>query len=113
MLVGLAGKMPTRLKVGDNEAEFVEEREAVSGALLQSVESAPPGSKAEVADVVQRVAAVAPEVAAPAQAALVYDNMVLGLVEVAMNEPEVRELRGHLPVAGGGLPALQPGESSA
>ncbi len=64
MLVGLAGKMPTRLKVGDNEAEFLEEREAVSGALLQSVESATPGSKAEVADVVQRVAEVAPEVAA-------------------------------------------------
>lgn len=93
ILVGLAGKMPTRLKVGDNEAEFVEELERVSGALRQSVETAPPESKGEVAGVVQRVAQVSPEVAALANAALVYNNMVLGLVEVVMNEPEFQELR--------------------
>jgi hypothetical protein len=97
VLVGLAGKMPSRLKVGDNEAEFLEEREAMSGALLQSVESAPPGSKREVAGVVQRVAEVAPEVAAPAQAALEYDDMVLGLVKVVMDEPEIRELQDTAP----------------
>lgn len=41
---------------------------------------------------VRRVAEVAPEVAALAQAALGYDNMVLDLLQVVMNEPEIREL---------------------
>ena len=82
--------MPTRLKAGDYQAEFMEQR--VATALVEAVEAAPPESKGEVAGVVQRVAQVAPEVAALANAALVYDSMVVGLVEDVMSDPEFLEL---------------------
>lgn len=78
-LVGLAGVLPTRLKVGDNEAEFLEQRLAV--VLSESVEAAPTETAREqVAEVVDRVAAIAPAAAAPAQSAYEYDKTVLAML---------------------------------
>lgn len=125
-LIGLAGVLPTRLKVGDNEAEFLEERERVATALKQGVVAAPPrtlwqarspeangtegdlrdwvkaalrathaaqeGAREEIAEIVARVAKVAPQVAEQAQSAIRYASMTKDLADVIMAEPEVRTL---------------------
>jgi hypothetical protein len=93
VLVGLAGVLPTRLKVGDNEAEFYQERERqVADVLRKEVEAVTLGDKARVAEIVDRVAEVAPEVAAPAQSALMYDYLVRGLTDDIADEPDIAAL---------------------
>jgi hypothetical protein len=113
-LMGLAGVMPTRLKVGDNEAEFYQEQQRqVARVLQEEVESAAaqslqiivegrseaelldqlakklePGSAErtdELARIVDRVAAVAPEVAAPAQSSYKYEFTVRQMLQDVMD----------------------------
>jgi hypothetical protein len=84
-LIGLGGVMPTRLKIGDNEAEWMQERAMVTGVLKEEVQAqlssevfTEEGSDAELRPgreqvnglnldrFLGRMAQVAPEVAAPA-----------------------------------------------
>lgn len=88
VLVGLAGVMPTRLKVGDNEPEFLQQRLAT--ALKEGVESAPLTTRTSMAgieELLDRIAKVSPEVAAPAQAALEYERLVQGMASRLMSLP--------------------------
>src|ERR1700722_4583724 len=49
-IVGLAGVLPTRLKIGDNEAEFYQEQQRqVAKVLSRELESATPAEKPRVA----------------------------------------------------------------
>jgi hypothetical protein len=109
-LVGMAGVMPTRLKAGDNEAEFLEQRLAT--ALKEGVESAPLTSvKAPQAnsssdqeldlrvstagimeDLLDRIAKVSPEVAAPAQSALEYERLVQEMASRLMSLPGMQQV---------------------
>jgi hypothetical protein len=85
VLIGLGGTMPTRLKIGDNEAEWMQERAMVAQALKEEVQAQPSsevfteeGSDAvllvdreqvsgfNLNRLLGRVAEVAPQVAEPA-----------------------------------------------
>jgi hypothetical protein len=79
-LVGLSGVLPTRLKVGDNEAEWMQERAAVAGILKDQAASAPAEDREKVEDLVDRVAAVAPEVAGPAISVFDGERSILNLL---------------------------------
>lgn len=112
-LVGLAGVLPTRLKVGDNEAEFYQEQQRqVATALKEGVEARPAvlgvvqepnavtsatlrafqawvSADNDMKGIVERVAEVAPQVAAPAQSALEYERMVGDMAVKILSEPDL------------------------
>jgi hypothetical protein len=75
-LVGLSGVLPTRLKWGDGEAEWMEERERVAGVLAKQMDSASVEDRPKVAEIVERVAEVAPEIAEPALSVIEYEQLV-------------------------------------
>ena len=60
MIVALSGRLPTRLRVGDNEAEWQE----VAGNIIETaVDASPPSVKAELAPQLSELAEVAPRAA--------------------------------------------------
>jgi hypothetical protein len=90
VLAGLAGVLPTRLNAGD---KFLEQRLAT--ALKEGVESAPlttSTSMADIEELLDRVARVSPEVAAPAQSALEYERLVQGMASGLMSLPGMQEV---------------------
>jgi hypothetical protein len=72
-LIGLGGVLPTRIKIGENEAEF---QHVIGDALQTLVETARPESKEEVAEVIDRVAEVAPDTASSALSTIAYERLV-------------------------------------
>ncbi|WP_433019936.1 hypothetical protein [Kribbella sp. CA-294648] len=60
VLIGIAGVMPTRLKVGESEAEWVE---IVGEAIEAVIEAVPPDARVRVDDAMQELYVFAPEVA--------------------------------------------------
>jgi hypothetical protein len=101
-LVGLAGVMPTRLKVGDNEAEFYQEQQRrVAAVLREEYESAPAEERATVQEIVDRVAEVAPQVAEPARSSSQYDRTVRRMLdELTEGTPGTLIQEGRLQGAG-------------
>jgi hypothetical protein len=87
MLVALAGVLPTRLKVGDNEAEWVE----VGVAVAAVVESASAQDKSQLVTNLGRLAGIAPSAAAPALAAFDYEDFIENLIgEVLAGHPSIK-----------------------
>jgi hypothetical protein len=81
-LIGAAGVVPTRIKAGDYEAEFYQEQQRkVADVLRDEVESGPADQRARVQEIVERVAEVAPEVAAPARSASYYEEVVCHMLD--------------------------------
>jgi hypothetical protein len=78
LLIGLAGVLPTRLKIGDNEAEFWEE---VAEKVSEVIEDLPAPVRAEV---IASIATSTPEAVAPALRAAAYEAMVINMVEEAV-----------------------------
>src|SRR5262245_48697006 len=73
-LIGIAGVLPTRLKVGENEAEFWQE---VGDKVEEIVDQLPPATRAEV---LEKIAASAPEAAAPALRGIAYEELVIQMI---------------------------------
>lgn len=78
LLIGLAGVLPTRLKIGDNEAEFWEE---VGEKVGEVIEDLPAPVRAEV---IASIATSTPEAVAPALRAAAYEEMVIKMIEDAV-----------------------------
>ncbi|MGH3275244.1 MAG: hypothetical protein ACRDNZ_13090 [Streptosporangiaceae bacterium] len=87
-LIGLVGYAPTRLRIGDNEAEFA----VVSSALATAVEAARPDARADVTEAVARVAEVSPQLAARAQSAIAWVEAVSQMVGEAAQRLGFREV---------------------
>jgi hypothetical protein len=77
VMVGLVGHAPTRLKIGDNEAEFAS---VVGSALETAALAARPDAQAEVSRAVEKVAELAPEVAAGAQSILAWQITIWSML---------------------------------
>src|SRR6266566_2872095 len=63
LLVGMSGRMPTRLKVGENEAAWEIEREAVQVFVERVAEDVSVENKPELLDALGDLAEGAPDVA--------------------------------------------------
>ncbi len=77
MIIALSERLPTRLKIGENEAEWQE----FAGDIIETaVEASPPSVKAELAPQLEELAEVAPRAAAPALSGLAYESSIAGAV---------------------------------
>jgi hypothetical protein len=76
VLIGIGGQLPSRLKVGDNEAAW----EAVENFVERVTTDVPAGNSPEVLSALDDLAEVAPQIAAPALTSLAYKAMVQALL---------------------------------
>lgn len=90
MIIALSGRLPTRLKIGENEAEWQE----VAGEVIETaIEASPPSAKAQLANQLGELAEVAPRAAAPALSGLAYEQSIRQIIEQAVNKiPAVERL---------------------
>ena len=90
MIIALSGRLPTRLKIGENEAEWQE----VAGEVIETaVEASPPSARAQLATQLGELAEVAPRAAAPALSGLVYEQSIRQTIEEAVNKiPAIERL---------------------
>jgi hypothetical protein len=79
LLVGLGGRLPSRLKFGDNEAAW----DAVETFVERAAENASPADRPGLALLLGDLAQAAPAVAAPALSAFAYEDMILGMLKEA------------------------------
>jgi hypothetical protein len=77
LVVGMSGRLPSRLKLGDNEAEWQEEREAFAEFVEQVAVAAPGIGGADLIGALDKLAQAAPEVANPALSAMAYEALVM------------------------------------
>ena len=91
MIVALSGRLPTRLRIGDNEAEWQE----YAGDIIEAaLDAASPSTKAEIAPQLEELAEVAPRAAAPALSSLAYESNLAWSVSQAANKiPDVQRVK--------------------
>jgi hypothetical protein len=88
MIVGLAGTLPTRLKVGDNEAAWELERQAVETFVERVAEVTPVANQREFLGALGELAEDAPEVAARGISAFAYEQQLRAELEEVVRELE-------------------------
>jgi hypothetical protein len=88
MIVGLAGTLPTRLKVGDNEAAWEIERQAVETFVERVAEVTPVANQREFLGALGDLAEDAPEVAARGISAVAYEQQLRAELEEVVRELE-------------------------
>jgi hypothetical protein len=77
MIIALSGRLPTRLKIGENEAEW----QQIAGDIIETaLDSATPSTKAELTPQLEELAEVAPRAAAPALSGLAYERLVVSML---------------------------------
>jgi len=82
-LIGFSGVLPTRLKIGDNEAEWLVE---VGEQLAAVAELVPPESKTQLAVALERLSHLSPLAASPAIAGLAYEELVVAMLELSLEK---------------------------
>jgi hypothetical protein len=92
LLVGMSGRMPTRLKVGENEAAWEIEREAVQVFVERVAEDVTVENQPELLDALGELAEAAPEAATPGVTAIAYEHRIREELTRA-----VQELQASLP----------------
>lgn len=92
MIVGLAGILPTRLKVGDNEAAWEIEREAVQVFVERVAEEAPVERQPDLLDALGELAEDAPQVAAVGISAMAYERQLREEINQAIEQ--IQTVRG-------------------
>ena len=91
MIVALSGRLPTRLRVGDNEAEW---QEYAGGIIETALDSATPSARAELVPQLEELAEVAPRAAAPALSGIAYDaNLAWAVVQAVRKVPDAKEVQ--------------------
>lgn len=84
MIVGLAGTLPTRLKVGDNEAAWEIERQAVETFVERVADATPVANQREFLGALSDLAEDAPRIAGPALSGLAYERLVMSMIAEAV-----------------------------
>ncbi len=83
-IIALAGTLPTRLKVGDNEAAWEIERQAVETFVERVAEDVPVVNQREFLGALNDLAEDAPRFAAPVFSALAYERLLMSMLEDAI-----------------------------
>jgi hypothetical protein len=96
MIIGLAGTLPTRLKVGDNEAAWEIERQAVETFVERVAETTPVANQREFLGALGDLAEKAPEVAARGMSAVAYEQQLRAEIEDILRELEGPAADGRL-----------------
>jgi hypothetical protein len=86
LLIGIGGHMPSRLKVGDNEAAWEIEREAVQVFVERVAEETPAGRQPELLDALGELAEDAPQVASAGLSAFAYERQLREEINRALEE---------------------------
>jgi hypothetical protein len=91
-LMGVVGLMPTRVKVGDNEAEWLAQvEERVQETFTEVIELLPPAKQAEArAKVMDNLGSVSPRAASGAVRGAAYEDLLRGLLRLAIAEINAR-----------------------
>ena len=76
-LIGILGVMPTRLKIGDNEADWTE---AVGDAFGSVIDAVPPENLPQVEEAIIELSTIAPEVANRARTSMLQEQILMGRV---------------------------------
>lgn len=85
LIIGLSGTLPNRLKVGDNEATWEMERQAVETFVERVAEDIPIVNQREFLGALSDLAEDAPRFATPMFTALAYERLVTSMLEDAVN----------------------------
>ena len=85
MIVGLAGTLPTRLKVGDSEAAWEIEREAMETFVERVADATPEANQREFLGALSELAEDAPRIAGPALSGLAYERLVMSMIAEAVD----------------------------
>ena len=84
LIIGLSGTLPNRLKVGDNEAAWEMERQAVETFVERVAEDIPVVNQREFLGALSDLAEDAPRFATPMFTALAYEHLVTSMLEDAV-----------------------------
>ena len=76
LLIGMSGRMPTRIKVGDNEAAW----EAVQEFVERVADEVSDEARPELLEAVGDLAEAAPSAATPTFRALMYENLIINML---------------------------------
>jgi hypothetical protein len=106
MIIALGGTLPSRLKVGDNEATWEVQRDAVEAFVERVADKTPIESQAELLDALDDLAENVPSVAGGAVNAIRYELMVReeihGIIqEMQASTPEGKPIKFSTEVAAG------------
>jgi hypothetical protein len=84
-------RRPTRLRIGDSEAEW---QEYAGGIIETALDSASPSTKADIAPQLEELAEVAPRAAAPALSGLAYNAVLAwGVSQAAHKIPGIERVK--------------------
>jgi hypothetical protein len=81
LLVGIGGRLPTRLKMGENEAAW----DAVENFVERAVEDASHGDRSDLIDALGDLAEAAPQAAASGLSAIAYHKMIKEMLGTAVS----------------------------
>ncbi|MCW2930222.1 MAG: hypothetical protein JWM19_1184 [Actinomycetia bacterium] len=88
MIIGLSGTLPTRLKVGDNEASWEIEKQAVETFVERVAETTPAANRREFLGALTDLAEDAPEVASRGISIIAYEQLLRAELEEVVRELE-------------------------
>lgn len=80
MIIGLSGTLPNRLKVGENEAAWEMERQAVETFVERVAEDVPVANQREFLGALSDLAEDAPRFATPMFSALAYERLLMSML---------------------------------
>jgi hypothetical protein len=103
MIIALGGVLPSRLKVGENEATWEAEREAVGRFVERVAEGTPVVNQREFLGALSDLAEKAPEVAARGVSAVAYEQQLRAEIEDVLHELEDNSVTGRLPRYSSGI----------
>jgi hypothetical protein len=80
ILVGMSGRMPSRIRIGDNEAVWEAEREAMREFVKEVADRTPEEQQPELLGALSNLAQAAPEVASAGLLAVAYEQLVVSMI---------------------------------
>jgi hypothetical protein len=86
LLIAVAGVLPTRLKIGENEAEW--QQEVISDVVTKLATNSEPESRPAVTEALDELSLVSPTLASPAKAALAAEDSLMEKVRTAISNLE-------------------------
>lgn len=92
MIIAFGGVLPTRLKVGDNEATWEVEREAAGSFIERVTDDAAPEEKPEVIEALDDLAEKAPDLAVRGMNVISYEQLIR--MEIAITVHELAQMTG-------------------
>jgi hypothetical protein len=80
LLIGIGGRLPSRLRVGDNEAAW----DAVETFVERLTEDATPSGRPDLLEALDDLAEAAPQLAGSAISAIAYANLIFEMLSAAV-----------------------------